>query len=329
MRRLVLLLTGLLACAQLAADDRSRCGTIIISPGSFLSGGSFVVKTPNFFFGFSLPSSQTVVVTPRPFFRPHAFIAPSFFCIQASSGPLSFLWCEPVDTSVVVIGRPLWWRPGFVVDPVFPFLDPPGGWHSPLVQPGFMTFRLRNRSAEEVAKLLNEARILPDGRFAGLGETLIVSAPSLLTSGVRQQRIRELVAQLDRSPGRSPTNAGDWPKTWSVEVYRIHERCPACELLKGDMGVVLASLGVEGNHLVGKAEWRWQAEPRIQLRQGDSEVTLSAQSVGNEWRVLLDGIAGGKPLRQEGPVPKVRRPVVLLARSDAGPDGLVAVLTPR
>ncbi|MCS7225273.1 MAG: hypothetical protein NZ959_12100 [Armatimonadetes bacterium] len=313
------------------ADPPDRCPTIIVSPSGFFSGGSFVIQTPNLYLGFSLPSSRPIIVQPGPWWRPHwrpsTVVVPSFFCIQGSSGPFSFLWCEPLDTSVVIIGRPVWYSPGLLVDPIRPS-DPLGGWHSPLWQPGLMTFRLRNRSADEVAKLLNEARVLPDGRFAGLGDVLIASSPSLKTSGVRQQRIRELVAELDRSPGSSRAGS-DFPRTWGVEVYRVHPRCPSCEPLGSETGLIFASLGLSGAHLIGKSEWMWQSQPFVQFRKGDCEVIVSGRPAGSEWRILLEGRIAGKALSEEGPVPKGRRPVVLLAREDRSAEGLVAFLTPR
>lgn len=355
---LVILLLTLLAAVAIADHDRGR-GFIIVQPGTIVrpfGGGTLFLQSPPLFFGGSFFTTSPFVtspvfVTPPSFVTAPFFVTPSpFFCVQFTTGNFSFLWCEPLQTSVIIIGQPIGIRPLMFIDRTAPFADratafgragtmivdplatfhAPQVWHNPVFQPGIMTFRLRHRSADEVAKLLNEARVLPDGQFAGLGNLLIATSPSLATSGVQQSRIRDLVSALDKPVGtqseQSTPPLSDL--TFQVEVFRTHTAtCAAQESLPASRAALLRLVGYPCAHRIGEATWRLSAQDSVAVKGNGAEVTLRASKERADLRLSLDGKLGEKAVRQDGKAPVGKQPILLVAPTDGGKEAVVVLLT--
>ncbi|MCX7969856.1 MAG: hypothetical protein N3B10_15390, partial [Armatimonadetes bacterium] len=151
----------LFAVSTVVFADPSRLIVLVppLSIGSPSTGNIVIVPgTASFVFPGLVISSQPII-SPRP-----TMVVPSgYFLVQYRSGNWTVVWCEPLKTNVVIIGRPYvpYIRPKpSVISPYFFFFDPsvtygvPQIWHSPTLQPGVLVFRLKHRSAEEVARLL-------------------------------------------------------------------------------------------------------------------------------------------------------------------------------
>ncbi len=353
---LVVLLT-LLAAVAFADHNRSRC-VVVVQPGTFVQpfgGGTLFLQSPPLFFGGSFFTTSPFVTSPfvtRPsFVTAPLFVTPSpFFCAQFTTGNFSLLWCEPLQTSVVVIGQPIGIRPLMFIDRTAPFADratafgragtivvdplgtffAPQVWHNPVLQPGVMTFRLRHRPAEEVAKLLNEARALPEGQFVGLGNLLIATSPSLATSGVQQSRVRDLVSALDKPVGtqseKSKPSLSDL--ALRVEVFRAHaDACAEQESLPTSQATLLRLVGYPCAHPIGEATWRLSAQDSVAVKGNGAEVTLRASRERDDLRLSLDGRLGEKTVRQDGKAPFGKQPVILVAPAEGGKEAVIVLLT--
>ncbi len=332
---LVLLLVG--STVALADPDPTRF-IILVPPfsiGSPTTGNVIVVPGT---VGFVLPGaiiSSRPVISSRP-----TIIAPSgYFLVQFRSGNWTVVWCEPLRTNVVIIGRP-YIRPirptPFIISPYyFPF-DPsvtygvPQIWHSPMLQPGVLVFRLKHRSAEEVAKLLNEARVVPDGQFSGMGNILIVSAPSLATSGVQQSRIRDLIAELDKPSGStSPAPSNPTQTQWQVEVYRTHSAiCASQENLPKDRAELVKLSGYPCAHKIGETLWNPSTQD-VSVKGNEVDLKLRAEKRTNGWKLSLRGQIKGQPVELEGEAPDTSQPILLVAPVADGKEGLVIAILPR
>lgn len=327
---LVVLLSGV----ALADHDRSRC--IIVFPSS-----PFVSPTI-----FARPVIPGAVILPGTFVTTCPFIAPpvvvakgGFFCAQFQSGNWSLLWCETLRTNVVIIGRPFLFRPSPFAVPV---IDPsivsgaPSIWHSPILQPGTLVFRLRHRSAEEVAKVLNEARVLPDGQFAGMGNILIVSAPSLATSGVQQSRLRDLVSALDQ-PAEKPTQSSTpqssvQPKEiqWRVEIYHASVTPPISqERLPSDRPRLLELSGYKGAHKAGEGTFNPTKQGKLSITGDGTNLTLQAQPVQAGWQFHLSGTWRNQPVQLDGQTPNLDDPILLIAPLKNGDEAVLILLLPE
>jgi len=255
--------------------------------------------------------------------------------MQFQSGNFSITWCEPIKTSVLIIGRPLIRPTPFIILPHF--IDPsvtygvPQIWQSPILQPGVLFFRLKNRSAEEVAKLLNEARVVPDGQFSGIGNTLIVSAPSLATSGVQQSRIRDLIAELDKPTGSSSFTSSERtkPTLWQVEVYRAHlVTCASQENLPKDRDALVKLSGYSCAHKIGETLWNPSAQDVV-IKDNEIELRLKAAKQTNIWRLSLKGQVKGQPIEIEGEAPNTSQPILLVSPTADNKEGLVIAILPK
>lgn len=380
---------ALVANVAFAQSNRNRF-VIAFQPGTVVrpfGGGTLSLRMPPLFFGgssFSYPfgssSFTTFGIAPSSWMAPTFWIAPTFIapqpfiCLQFRVGNFLLLWCEPLQTSVVIIGRPFWWGP-MVIDPLAPGADratvfgrsglrtDPGGmvidplahgaeratafgrsgliivdpiaassfpqiWHNPLLQPGVMTFRLRHRSAEEVAKLLNESRILPFGRFVGLGDLLIASDPGLATSGVQRSRIRDIISALDKpikSPATQPSSL-----TFHVEVFRTHAAtCASQERLSSERATLLRLVGYPCAHPIGEADWRLSDSETLEVKGNEVEAILQAKMEGNLLRLSLNGKLGDKTVKQEGTTTLGKRPIIIVAPADSNSEALIGILTAK
>ncbi len=341
----------LLSGVALADHNRSRC--IIVFPSSpfvsptIIAGSDFIeFARPVIPGAVILPGT---VVTTRPFIAPPVVVASGgFFCAQFQSGNWSLLWCEPLRTNVVIIGRPCirYVRPVpflFHSSPfVVPVIDPsivsgaPSIWHSPILQPGTLVFRLRHRSAEEVAKVLNEARVLPDGQFAGMGNILIVSAPSLATSGVQQSRLRDLVSALDQ-PAEKPTQSSTpqssvQPKEiqWRVEIYHASVTPPISqERLPSDRARLLELSGYKGAHKAGEGTWSPTKQGKLSITGDGTNLTLQAQPMQAGWQFHLSGTWRNQPVQLDGQTPNLDDPILLIAPLKNGDEAVLILLLPE
>lgn len=297
-------------------------GNIVIVPGtkSFIFPGVIISSRPT-------TSSHPTVVVPS-----------GYFLVQFQSGNWTIVWCEPLKTNVVIVGRPLI-RP-YYLGPVFapPLLfDPsvtygvPQIWHSPILQPGVLVFRLKHRSAEEVARLLNEARVVPDGQFSGIGNILIVSAPSLATSGVQQSRIRDLIAALDQPTEKSSSTVPNpSPVQWQVEFYRAHlEKCVSQENLHPDRKSLLDLSGYKCAHKLGETLWNPTTQGDVIVKGERIDVRVQAKRVSTGWQFTVKGKFNGQPIEFEGQAPEVSQPTLLVVPTPEGKDGLVIIMAPN
>jgi len=302
-------------------------GNIIVVPGTigFVSPGTIISSRP--FVPFPVVSSRPAIIVPN-----------GYFIVQFQSGNWTVVWCEPLRTNVVIIGRP-YIRPirptPLVVSPYF--FDPsvthgiPQIWHSPILQPGVLVFRLKNRSAEEVAKLLNEARVVPDGQFSGMGNILIVSAPSLATSGVQQSRIRDLIAALDKpSESGSPTPTTRSETQWQVEVYRTHSvACASQENLPSDRTELLKLSGYPCAHKIGETLWNPTTQGDVVVKGREIDLRLKATKRATGWQFSLKGQVKGQSVELEGEAPDTSQPILLIAPVSDGKEGLVIAILPK
>ncbi len=319
-----------------ADPDPSRC-IIVVPPLSFGSPPSGNIVIVPGLSGIVLPG---VVITSRPTIssRPSVIVPSGYFLVQFKSGNWTVVWVEPLKTNVVILGRP-YVRPirpyPFIAPPHYFLYDPsvtygvPQIWHSPLLQPGVLVFRLKHRSAEEVAKLLNEARVVPDGQFSGIGNTLIVSAPSLATSGVQQSRLRDLIAALDRPTEKTATSAPTRSQTqWRVEVYRAHMTvCASQENLPSDRAALLKISGYDCLHKLGETDWD-PIRTDVLVKGEKFDARLIARKRTNGWNFVLRGQLNGKSVEFEGQAPDSSQPILLVAPTKDEKEGLVFVLMP-
>lgn len=319
-----------------AQSDQGRC-IIFVPPLSFgsISKGEIVIfpSSSGFVFPGAIISSRPVIIS-----RPTIFVPGGYFLVQFRSGNWTLVWYEPLKTNVVIIGRP-YVRPivrpaPLVISPYF--IDPsvtfgvPQIWHSPILQPGVLMFRLKNRSAEEVAKLLNEARVVPDGQFSGIGNILIVSAPSLATSGVQQSRIRDLIAELDKPIGSSSFLQSSRKQAyWQVEVYRAHSStCAAQENLQKEQAELLKLSGYSCAHKIGETLWN-PATQDVSVKSNEVELQLKAARQTNRWLLSLKGKIKGQNVEIEGEAPDTSQPILIVAPIDDGKEGLVVTILPN
>ncbi|GBC98408.1 hypothetical protein HRbin17_00920 [bacterium HR17] len=100
----------------LADHDRNRC-VVIVTPsvvrplvGSAVFWGGFPAVTAPVIGGTFV--TTPLLVTPAP-----------FFCVQFATGNLSLLWCEPLQTGVVIIGQPFRFPSRMFIDRTAPFAD--------------------------------------------------------------------------------------------------------------------------------------------------------------------------------------------------------------
>ncbi len=335
-----------------AEQEPSRCPSWLVPS----VGGTIVFTLPSGtgWLSVNFPLAQNFVVRPGVIMVPplttHPIVvAPGgYFCVQFRSGNWTVVWCEPLRTNVVIVGRPYI---RYVRPPVFPVRPPfayplladpsvtlglPQVWHSPFLQPGVLVFKLKHRSAEEVAKLLNDARVLPDGQFAGMGNILIVSAPSLAASGVQQSRLRDLIQALDQ-PAQSPssslapsTSSTSAAMEWRVEVYRAHiTTCASQEQLPKERADLLALSGYPCVHKMGEGKWQLASQPQVFVRGEKVDLTLRAQPVTAGWRLTLTGRWQDQPVELDGQIPSSPQPVLLLPPSSEGKEALVLLLLPE
>lgn len=113
------------ASFALADQDRSRCVVVIggnrpvvVTSSTTLFGlGSvpIVVTTQPFIASCPFVVTQPVVAAP-------VFVTPSFFCVQFAKGNFSLLWCQPLQTSFVIVG-PLGFSSAMFIDRTAPFAD--------------------------------------------------------------------------------------------------------------------------------------------------------------------------------------------------------------
>ena len=322
--------------------------------------GPIVVRSPlsSGWLKAGVPLAPTFVVipgaiVPSPLTTRPVVVAPGgYFCVQFQSGNWTVAWCEPLRTNVVILGRPYIRyvrEPRYFVRPLFPFVRPPlltyplivdpsvtlglpQIWHSPLLQPGVLVFRLKHRSAEEVAKLLNEARVLPDGQFAGMGNLLIVSAPSLATSGVQQSRLHDLIRALDQpTQSAPPTSSPAVSATgWRVEVYRAHPTtCASQAQLPEDRAPVLLLSGYPCVHKLGEGVWQPATQPRLFVKGEKVDLTLHAEPTASGWQLVLTGRWQDQPVHLDGHIPSLSQPVLLLPPTAEGKEAVVLLLLPE
>ncbi|MFA0758051.1 MAG: hypothetical protein PVTTEEND_001431 [Candidatus Fervidibacter sp.] len=114
------------ASFALADHDRSRC-VVIVGGGNRpvvvtssttlfgLGGVPAVVTTTPFI------ASCPVIVT-QPFVTTPVFVTPSFICAQFTTGNFSLLWCQPLQTSFVIVG-PFGFPSAMFIDRTAPFSD--------------------------------------------------------------------------------------------------------------------------------------------------------------------------------------------------------------
>ncbi len=313
--------------------------------------GRFIISVPTLNFGSPLAGSIVIFPSSSGFVLPGAIIAPrpiitsrstvivpsGYFLLQFQSGNWTVVWFEPLRTNVVIIGRPYirYTRPTpLIISPYF--FDPsvtyglPQIWHSPIIQPGVLVFKLRHRSAEEVAKLLNEARIVPDGQFSGMGNILIVSAPSLATSGVQQSRLRDLIAELDKPTNSSlPAFKERTQIQWQVEVYRAHSsNCPAQENLPTGRAELLKLSGYPCAHKIGETLWNPTTQD-VSVKGNEVDLKLTAVRQANSWKLSLKGQLKGQPVELEGEAPDASQPILLIAPVSDGKEGVVIAIFPK
>jgi hypothetical protein len=319
-----------------ADPDPSRC-IIVVPPLSFGSPSSGNIVIVPGLSGIVLPGA---IIASRPTIssRPTIIVPSGYFLVQFKSGNWTVVWAEPLKTNVIILGRP-YVRPirpyPLVVPPHYFLYDPsvtygvPQIWHSPLLQPGVLVFRLKHRSAEEVAKLLNEARVVPDGQFSGMGNILIVSAPSLATSGVQQSRIRELIAALDQPSDRTKTSVPSSSQIrWRVEVYRAHTTvCASQENLSSERVALLKLSGYDCLHKLGETDWD-PIRTDVLVKGEKVDARLIARKQTNGWNFVLRGQLNGKPVEFEGQAPDSSQPILLVAPTRDEKEGLVFVLMP-
>ncbi|MCS7193067.1 MAG: hypothetical protein NZ937_08815 [Armatimonadetes bacterium] len=328
---LSLILLLLVLTFAFGQSDRSRC-VILLPPLSFgsLSTGSIVIVPSSG--GLIFPGSISTLRPPLMLHPTVVLPAGGFFCFQLQGSNWSITWCEPLKTNVVIIGRPLI-RP-FIISPGF--FDPsvtygvPQIWHSPILQPGVLTFRLRNRSAEEVAKLLNEAKVVPDGRFSGVGNILIVSAPSLATSGVQQSRIRDLIAELDKPDRKNSSLPSDRKQVqWQVEVYRAHSsNCIAQENLPSDRMALVKLSGYPCAHKIGETLWKPETQ-EVLIKSEGVDLSMKAAKQTSGWRFSLKGQVKGQPTELESEAPETSQPILLIAPISDEKEGLIIAILPK
>jgi len=114
------------ASLALADHDRNRC-VVIVGGGNrpvvvtssttlFGLGGVPVVVTTTPFI-----ASCPVIVT-QPFVTTPVFVTPSFICAQFTTGNFSLLWCQPLQTSFVIVG-PFGFPSAMFLDRTAPFSD--------------------------------------------------------------------------------------------------------------------------------------------------------------------------------------------------------------
>ena len=297
-------------------------GNIIIVPGTggIVFPGAIITSRP-------IISSRPVVVAPS-----------GYFMVQFQSGNWTIVWCEPLRTNVVIVGRP-YIRPvrpvPWVVSPYY--FDPsitlgmPYVWHSPLLQPGVLVFRLKHRSAEEVARLLNDARVVPDGQFVGMGNILIVSAPSLATSGVQQSRIRDLIAAIDQPTEKSTSIVPSRSQVqWRVEVYRTHAAtCASQERLPADRATLLKLSGYECAHKLGETVWNPTSQGDVIVKGEKIDLRLQARKLTEGWQFTLKGQFNGQKVEFEGQAPETSQPILLVPSIGDGKEGVVILLVPN
>ncbi|MEZ8218151.1 hypothetical protein B0813_001688 [Candidatus Fervidibacteria bacterium JGI MDM2 SSWTFF-3-K9] len=319
-----------------ADPDPSRC-IVVVPPLSFGSPSSGNIVIVPGLSGIVLPGA---IIASRPTIssRPTIIVPSGYFLVQFKSGNWTVVWAEPLKTNVIILGRP-YVRPirpyPLVVPPHYFLYDPsvtygvPQIWHSPLLQPGVLVFRLKHRSAEEVAKLLNEARVVPDGQFSGMGNILIVSAPSLATSGVQQSRIRELIAALDQPTEKATTPAPSSSQIrWRVEVYRAHTTvCASQENLSSERVALLKLSGYDCLHKLGETNWD-PIRTDVLVKGEKVDARLIARKQTNGWNFVLRGQLNGKPVEFEGQAPDSSQPILLVAPTRDEKEGLVFVLMP-
>lgn len=297
-------------------------GNIVIFPGAtgFVFPGAIIPSRPTL-------SSRPVMVVPG-----------GYFLLQFRSGNWTVVWCEPLRTNVVIIGRPY-------IRPIYPaplvispyFSDPsvtygvPQIWHSPILQPGVLIFRLKHRSAEEVAKLLNEARVVPDGQFSGVGNILIVSAPSLATSGVQQSRIRDLIAELDKPSESGSSVPSDRTQVeWQVEVYRAHSvTCTSRENLPSDRAELVKLSGYPCTHKIGETLWNPKTQGDVIVKGKEIDLRLKATKRLTGWQFSLKGQVKEQPVELEGETPDASQPILLVTPVTDGKEGLVIAILPK
>lgn len=300
-------------------------GNIVIVPGT----GGLV------FPGFVITSRPVISTRPIITSRPTVVVPGGYFLVQFRSGNWTVVWYEPLKTNVVILGRPFVRPTPLFLSPYF--FDPsvtfgvPQIWHSPFLQPGVLIFKLRHRSAEEVAKLLNEARVVPDGQFVGIGNTLIVSAPSLATSGVQQSRIRDIVSALDQpleKTTRSPSSPS--PTQWQVEVYSVHSTvCSDQMKLPSDRALLVKLSGYDCAHKLGETNWNPISREDVVVKGEKVDVRLQARKLSSGWQFTLKGQFNSKPIEFEGQAPDTSQPILIVAPTTDLKEGLVLVLVPR
>lgn len=317
-----------------ADPDPSRFIIVVppLSFGSPLSGNIVIIPG----FGGTVLPGMTIASRPSFSSRPMLVVPGGYFLVQFRSGNFSVVWYEPLKTNVVILGRPyvrLVHPAPFAVSPYF--YDPsvtygiPQIWHSPLLQPGVLVFKLRHRSAEEVAKLLNDARVIPDGQFVGIGNILIVSSPSLATSGVQQSRIRDLIAILDQPPEKASTsNSTRSQVRWEVEVYRAHPTvCASQKNSFPDRTTLLKLSGYNCFHKLGETNWD-PMQSDILVKGDEVDVRLQARKQLSGWYFALRGQLNGKPVEFEGQAPDSSQPILLVAPTSDEKESLIFVLMP-
>ncbi len=337
-------LTALLLSVSLGAasadPDPSRCLPIP-------SSGSVVIVNP---FGTgTLPFSSGIVIVPgmgvtmRPLYwsQPIVALPGGYFYVRFQSGNWTVVWLEPLRTNVVVVGRPylryprplywappIYWAPPTLLDPSVT-LGIPQVWHSPFLQPGVLIFRLKHRSAEEVAKVLNEAKVLPDGQFVGMGNILIVSAPSLATSGVQQSRLRDLIQALDQPTEPRPSPTTITTGQWRLEVYRVHPAtCVANEPIAPDRAPLLELSGYRCAHKIGEGTWDPNTQPKVFLKGDKVDLTLQGQRTRSGWRLSLTGQWHDQKVQLDEEVPSLSQPMLLVPPLAEGKEAFVLLLLP-
>ncbi|MCX7968915.1 MAG: hypothetical protein N3B10_10600 [Armatimonadetes bacterium] len=329
---------SLLVSATVAFSDPEPSRFIILVPpfsiGSPTTGSIVVIPgTAGFVFPGAIIFSRPIISS-----RPSVVVPSGYFFVQFQSGNWTVVWCEPLRTNVFIVGRPFI-RPirptPLVVSPYF--FDPsipygvPQIWHSPMLQPGVLVFRLKHRSAEEVARLLNEAKVVPDGQFSGMGNILIVSAPSLATSGVQQSRIRDLIAELDKPSSSSSSNPIDRKGVeWQVEVYRAHSvTCTVKENLPSDRAALVKLSGYPCAHKIGETLWNPTAQGDVIVKGSEIDLRLKATKHSTGWRFSLKGQVKGQTVELEGEVPDTSQPILLLAPTAEDKEGVVIAILPK
>jgi len=335
MRMWLCLSLVILAGASFAFADPDPTRFIIVLPplsiGSPTTGNLVIIPGTS---GIVFPGT---IITSRPIIssRPIVVAPSGYFVVQFKSGNWSIVWCEPLKTNVVILGRP-YVRPiqpvPWVVSPYY--IDPsitlgmPYIWHSPLLQPGVLVFRLRHRSAEEVAKLLNDARVVPDGQFVGMGNILIVSAPSLATSGVQQSRIRDLIAAIDQPTEKSTSAAPLRSQVqWRVEVYRTHATtCASQDKLPADRTALLKLSGYECAHKIGETVWNPTSQGDVIVKGEKVDLRLQAKKLAEGWQFALKGQFNGQKVELDGQAPDTSQPILLVTPVGDGKEGLVILL---